>query len=447
MSVIEFEHVSRRFDVKKDRRNSFHEIFTGLFRTRIPDEIFWALKDVSFSIHKGETVGLIGHNGSGKSTTLKLITRILQPTQGQVMVDGRVSALLELGSGFHPDLTGRENIYLNGSLLGFTRADMSTKIEKIIDFSEMREFIDMPVKHYSSGMYMRLGFAVAIYVDPDILITDEVLAVGDEAFQRKCMERIYALKKRGKTILFVSHALGQVRDLCDRALWFDHGTLMIDGTPTPAIDAYLAETNRHDAARRRAEKQRDQQERNAEQAAVQAPAAVEAPPSTAEVMAEQAAEEPEIDPQRWGSFEAEIVQVELLDAADQLLDAAQTWQPLTIRMHYVAHTRIEQPVFGIALHHRNGMHLNGPNSRFGGLEIGAIEGSGYVDYRMPQLPLLEGDYEITVAIYDHTMSVPYDHQDRKYALRVRTESITERYGMVYIPSSWTLQCIEADQRS
>ncbi len=434
MTVIEFEHVSRRFEVKRDRRNSFHEVVTGLFKPRLPSETFWALRDVSFKINKGETIGLIGHNGSGKSTTLKLITRILQPTSGQVLVDGRVSALLELGSGFHPDLTGRENIYLNGSLLGFTRAEMSSKINAIIDFSEMREFIDMPVKHYSSGMYMRLGFAVAIYVDPDILITDEVLAVGDEAFQRKCMERIYSLKRRGKTILFVSHALGQVRDLCDRALWFNHGELLLDSAPSSAIDAYLFDTNQRDSARRKAEAQ------------AQSGEAEEIEESTAEASdnadevsnADETAEEhePEVNLRRWGTLDAEISKVELLDAAGQASLSAYTGEPLTIRVHYRTHKPIEQPVFGVAIHHQNGMHINGPNSRFSGLDIPRIDGVGFIDYHIEALPLLEGEYELTAAIYDYTMSVAIDHQDRSWSLRVYTRSIDERYGVVYIPAAW-----------
>ncbi|HEY1015276.1 MAG TPA: ABC transporter ATP-binding protein [Herpetosiphonaceae bacterium] len=422
MTIIEFENVSKHFIVKRDRRNSFHERMIGMFRPRaLPDEEFWALRDVSFRISAGETVGLIGHNGSGKSTTLKLITRILDPSAGSVAVDGRISALLELGSGFHHDLTGRENIYLNGSLLGISRPDMQTKIRDIIAFSELEEFIDMPIKHYSSGMYMRLGFAVAISVDPDILITDEVLAVGDEAFQRKCMDRIYALKKRGKTILFVSHALGQVRDLCDRALWFDHGKLLIDSEPNAAIDAYLGETNQRDAERLRAEA-------SAEQAEADEPAG-----------AEELVAEPEANPHRWGNYEAEIVKVELLGGEGEPVRTATTGASLTVRMHYVAHERIDDPVFGLAIHHRNGLHINGPNSRWGGLPIPAIEGEGYVDYTIPELPLLEGDYEITAAIYDHTMVRPFDHHDRMYPLKVYAPSIAERFGAIYIPSQWSWQ--------
>ncbi len=421
--IIQFENVSKHFVVKRDRRNSFQERLIGLFKPHVmPNEEFWALRDVSFAITKGETIGLIGHNGSGKSTTLKLITQILEPTHGRVIVDGRISALLELGSGFHPELTGRENIFLNGSLLGIGRTEMGTKIRDIISFSELEEFIDMPVKHYSSGMYMRLGFAVAISVDPDILITDEVLAVGDEAFQRKCMDRIYALKKRGKTILFVSHGLGQVRDLCDRALWFDHGKLLIDSEPTVAIDAYLSQTNQRDAARLQAEAAEEAQQ------PIEETTASEGPPL-----------EPEENLNRWGDYAAEIVKVELLSAAGEPIRSATTGDSLTVRMHYQAHSLIEDPVFGLAIHNRNGLHINGPNTRWGGLEIPSIRGAGFIDYTIPNLPLLEGDYEITVAIYDHTTTRAHDHHDRMYMLKVYTPSIAERFGTVYIPSEWSWQ--------
>jgi lipopolysaccharide transport system ATP-binding protein len=414
MEVINFDHVSKRFVLKRDRRNSFHERVTGLFKPSLPDEEFWALRDISFSVKRGETLGLIGHNGSGKSTTLKLIARILEPSSGVVSVTGRISALLELGSGFHPDLTGRENIYLNGSLLGFGRQEMGKKIEAIIDFSEMREFIDMPVKHYSSGMYMRLGFAVAIYVDPDILITDEVLAVGDEAFARKCMDRIYALKNRGVTILFVSHSQAQVRALCDRALWFDHGVLMEDGPAMTVTDSYLEQTNLRDAARIQSE---------AEDVAD----------------ADAAPAEEAVDPHRWGSREVEITRVEFLNRAGKAVRTTSTGEPLTLRMHYMAHERVEAPVFGLALHHRDGFHINGPNSRFNDLSIPEIEGAGYVDYHIDNLPLLEGDYLITVAVYDYSMSHAFDHQDRKWSLKVYTRSTKERFGAVYIPATWSWQ--------
>src|SRR5437773_480468 len=237
MTVIEFANVSKRFTIHHDRRNSIQERIAGLFRPRARGETFWALRDVSFSVGQGESLGLVGHNGAGKSTALKLMTRILEPTSGAVKLRGRVAALLELGSGFHPDLSGRENVFLNGSLLGFSRRDMQARLPEIVDFAEIGDFIDMEVKHYSSGMYTRLAFAVATAVDPDILITDEVLAVGDESFQRKCMDRIYRFRQQGKTIIFVSHALETVRQLCDHAVWLDRGKARAIGVAREVIDA------------------------------------------------------------------------------------------------------------------------------------------------------------------------------------------------------------------
>src|SRR6185369_15136250 len=248
-NIIEFENVSKRFILHKDRQDTIQGRFAGLLRPRAQGEEFWALRDVSFSVGKGESLGLVGHNGAGKSTALKLMTRILEPTSGHVAMNGRVAALLELGSGFHPDLSGRENVFLNGSLLGFSRRDMLARLPGIVDFAEIGDFIDLEVKHYSSGMYTRLAFAVATSVDPDILITDEVLAVGDEAFQRKCIERIYRFRQTGKTIVFVSHGLDVVRQLCDRAVWLDHGVARAVGPATEVINEYVADTNLREAAR------------------------------------------------------------------------------------------------------------------------------------------------------------------------------------------------------
>src|SRR6266508_6461776 len=251
--IIEFENVSKRFVLNRDQQDTVQGRFAKMLRRKAQGEEFWALRDVSFSVERGESLGLVGHNGAGKSTALKLMTRILEPTSGAVKLRGRVAALLELGSGFHPNLSGRENVFLNGSLMGFSKRDMQARLEEIVEFSEVGDFIDMQVKHYSSGMYTRLAFAVATAVDPDILITDEVLAVGDEGFQRKCMERIYRFRQLGKSIIFVSHALETVRQLCDHAVWLDHGVARAVGPAGAVIDAYLEDVNLREAEARRKE--------------------------------------------------------------------------------------------------------------------------------------------------------------------------------------------------
>ncbi|HAL62688.1 MAG TPA: ABC transporter ATP-binding protein, partial [Chloroflexi bacterium] len=223
--AIEFEGVSKRFILQHDRPGSFQELFLRFFSgERFSREEFWALKNITFSVEPGEMLGIIGENGAGKSTILKIVAGILDPTLGRVEVGGKVSALLELGAGFHPDLTGRENIYFYGSILGLSKRQMDARFQDIVDFSGLEKFLDIPVRHYSSGMYIRLGFAVSTSIDPGgILAVDEVLAVGDAAFQKQCLERIEQLRKKGTTILFVSHALGLVRRLCDRALWLSKG--------------------------------------------------------------------------------------------------------------------------------------------------------------------------------------------------------------------------------
>ncbi|HEX6289869.1 MAG TPA: ABC transporter ATP-binding protein [Herpetosiphonaceae bacterium] len=415
MNAVEFETVSKRFTLHREKRNSFQERVVNLLRPRGESETFWALRDVSFSVPAGETLGLIGHNGSGKSTTLKLITRILEPTSGNVRVRGRVSALLELGSGFHPDLTGRDNIYLNGSLLGFGRADMQRRVDEIIEFAELGPFIDTPVKHFSSGMYMRLGFAIATAVDPDIIITDEVLAVGDEAFQRKCMERMFSFRQEGRTILFVSHSLDAVRNLCTSAIWLDHGELKAAGDPVTTIDAYLRRTNEQEAARLERERHA-----GADGATDVAPTGVSAAKSF----------------NRWGSGEIEIVRVALLDAQGREPSTFQTGESLTVRLFYEAHQPIDDPVFGLALHHVSGFHISGPNTRFGGMSLGTVRGRGYVDYTIDELPLLEGNYMLTAAVYDTSMTHPYDHHERMYPFIVQTSAIAERWGSFHIPARW-----------
>lgn len=236
MVAVEVKDVWKKFRLYHDKAYSLKErvIFWG----RQKAEDFWALKGINLAVPKGSTVGLIGRNGSGKSTLLKIISRILYPTRGEVRVNGRVSTLLELGAGFHPDFTGRENIFLNASILGLTRKQTKERLEDIISFAELDDFIDNPVRNYSSGMYMRLGFAVAVHVDPDILLIDEVLAVGDLAFQEKCLVKIRELQKRGTTIIFVSHSPKQVEELCDLAVWLDKGEVRMVGPAKEIAEVY-----------------------------------------------------------------------------------------------------------------------------------------------------------------------------------------------------------------
>ena len=235
-NVVEVANIWKKFYIYQDQAKSLKEriIFWGRQRT----EEFWALKNISLTVPKGATMGIMGRNGSGKSTLLKLISRILYPTKGEVRIKGKLSTLLELGAGFHPDFTGRENIYLNASILGFTKKEIKERLNEIIEFAELGDFIDNPVRNYSSGMYMRLGFAVAVHVDPDILLIDEVLSVGDLAFQEKCLARIQDMQKRGKTIILVTHAPKQVEELCNIAVWLDQGEAKLQGPAQEVAQAY-----------------------------------------------------------------------------------------------------------------------------------------------------------------------------------------------------------------
>lgn len=240
MIDLSFKNVSKRYRVRQEAPEDLtrNRIVRKIQNLRRPVHDFWAVRDVSFEVQRGEALGIIGHNGAGKSTILKLLANITAPTAGEIMINGRLSALIEVGSGFHPELTGRENIYLNGSILGMRRREITEKLDSIVEFAGIREFLDTPVKRFSSGMYVRLGFSIAAHLDPDILLLDEVLAVGDAAFQAKCLKRIGELKAKGTTIVFISHDLGAVERTCDRVILMKHGEAAADGDPPEAIAAY-----------------------------------------------------------------------------------------------------------------------------------------------------------------------------------------------------------------
>ena len=242
MTRMHVEHVSKRFILRRDRADSVGQLMMRMLpkRSRPKPEPFWALRDVSFEVPDGKSLGIVGSNGSGKSTLLKLLTRTMQPTSGWIETSGKISALIELGVGFHPDFTGRENIVLSASLLGIRRREIERRLDDIIDFADIRQFIDTPLKYYSSGMQARLGFAVAIHVEPEILVVDEILAVGDGAFAQKCTDRILQMKKRGVSILLVSHNLAAVERLMDQVMWIDRGVARALGNPADVVGAYRA---------------------------------------------------------------------------------------------------------------------------------------------------------------------------------------------------------------
>lgn len=399
--MIRFDRVSKRFHAHRQRPRSFHELFVEGWRLwrRRPAETFWALRDVSFEIQPGETVGLIGPNGAGKSTVLKLAARVLEPTSGQVVVRGRVAALLELGIGFHPELTGRENIFLSGAFLGIPRREMVRRLDAIVAFAELEDYIDVPVKHYSSGMYVRLAFAVSVYLDAEILLVDEVLAVGDAAFQQKCLDHLSALQRSGVTVLLVSHDLNAVQRLCHRALWFDHGRIRMEGVPAEVVQAYLDDVRRRD--------------------------------ERALVAHNQGGAFP-----RRGSGRLRIERVYLEDAAGIERYQFETGETVRIRLRYRASERIERPIFGLAVYRHDGVHICGPNTAFSGFEIPWVDGEGEIIYTIPSLPLLEGTYLISVSATDERDAEMFDYHDRAYVFRVVQGQHPERYGLMAIDGRW-----------
>jgi lipopolysaccharide transport system ATP-binding protein len=402
--VVVFEDVSKCFNVRHEGPLSFQSVLLNLlhFRLRQPRQRHWVLRNISFAAEQGELLGIIGVNGSGKSTTLKLISRIVEPTSGRIEVNGRLSALLELGAGFHPDLTGRENIYLNGSIMGISRAEIDRRFADIVRFADLESSIDMPVRHYSSGMYMRLGFSVAIHADPEILLVDEVLAVGDHAFQVKCLRKVAELKEQGVTILFVSHDMDAVGELCSRVIWLDGGGVRAQGDPECVVEQYLRGF---------------------------ADGELEHPHKANKLTRGQ----------RWGTGEIELQEVQFLDAQGNEKHCYKTGEPLQVRMHYFARKRVKNPVFGMAFHSSQGAWINGSNTDTSGYHINWVEGHGSVTYHLDSLPLLEGSYLFTATAYDFGGRVPqaYDHLDKAFVVQVQCDGLTkETLGMVYMPCSW-----------
>jgi ABC-type polysaccharide/polyol phosphate transport system ATPase subunit len=402
--VISFKNVSKRFTFAREQPQSILETIVSVAgnRGRRPKRDLWAVRDLSFDVYPGQSLGIIGRNGSGKSTVLKLVARILRPTSGQMAVRGRVSALLELGAGFHPDLTGRENIALNASVLGLSQEDVARNFDAIVEFSELGDYIDMPVKHYSSGMYMRLGFSVAIHVEPDILIVDEILAVGDQAFQTKCIDRIHQMQREGVTIILISHNLSVVRRMCSNLIWLENGEMRASGPTEEVANQYRFQSNQT----------LDQQQKTGLQAG---------------------------EFRRWGSREIEITAVRFLDATGHEQNHFQTGDPMTVEMAYIAHEPVQDPEFGLAIFRQDGLHVNGPNSQVGGVQTGLVQGTGVIRYEIKELPLLPALYQVSVAIHDNWLSKAYDFHELAYSFRVVSGGNTETDGVVQMPARWDWQ--------
>ena len=392
MHAIKVENVSKAFRLKKRYRQSTtlkSALIHALRRQRVAEEErqFWALKDVSFDVPKGTTLGMIGSNGSGKSTLLKLLAGIHRPTSGHVSTKGRISALIELGAGFHPEFTGRENIYINGIILGLSRKQVQERIDDIIHFSELEDFIDNPVKTYSSGMYMRLAFSIAATVDPDILLIDEILAVGDASFQRKCQNKLNAFKADGKTIVLVTHDLSALERYCDRVLWMDHGQLKAYGDVQSVMQMYLE----HVADQQRANLLEEHEH-----------------PEQAQESSRK---------RRWGSREVEINQVEFYNGSPHPTYLFKTGDKMTIEIDYKAYRPVYEPVFGIGIFRDDETFCYGTNTNIEKIHIPRIEGDGKVKFCVDHLDLTEGKYFLDVAVHLED-GTPFDYQTRAYSFEV-----------------------------
>jgi ABC-type polysaccharide/polyol phosphate transport system ATPase subunit len=399
--VIRLENVSVQYRVPQERIGTFKEYAIRWLQGKIKHRSFLALQNVNLSIRKGEVFGLIGENGAGKSTLLKLVARVLKPTRGRVIVKGFVAPLLEIGAGFHPELTGRENIYLNGAMLGFTREEMEKKFQSIIDFSELGEFIDAPLRTYSSGMWARLGFSVATETRPEILIIDEILSVGDEAFQHKSLERIQSFKADGATILLVSHSMSMIEQMCQRAAWLSHGKVIASGSTHAVAEQYLGQVREEESKR-------------------------------------LSQESTDLPTHSWGDRRLEIRKVKIFNAQYEEQNTFYTGETLILTIDYFAHEPIDSPTIGIAIYRQDGVHITGPNTSFADLDLGVVDGPGTVVYTIPYLALLEGLYSFTVATVNQEDTIIYDVHDRLYPFRVNNhgKNVSERYGLMTMRGEW-----------
>lgn len=411
MNAIEITDISKRFKRISINRNystlkSF--LIDGLsgrwVKKNKPNEFFEALSNVNLTIPKGGAWGIIGRNGSGKSTLLKLIAGIYRPDSGSIKIDGRISALIELGAGFHPEFSGRENVFINASILGMSKKEIEGKFDEIVEFAELEDFIDNPVRTYSSGMFMRLGFSVAIHVDPDILIVDEVLAVGDKAFYHKCTDRMESFMKAGKTILLVSHDLGMVEKWCNGAIMLEKGEVKASGKTPMVINTYLqaiAESeNKIHLARESTKKETESEITN-----------------------------------RWGTREVEITKVTLKDTNGEERYIFPTGSDVDVVIDYIAHTKVADPVIGVGIYKLDGVHCHGVNTDIDGLAIEKMDGPGQVIVSFNHLNLVDGSYNLSVAIHEKD-GYAYDYHDQAYEFAIRSE--IKDVGVFSPPRKWRL---------
>lgn len=404
--VLDIQNVSKIYKLYPKPSDRFKEAFNK--KKKLYYKEFYALKDVNFSIKKGETVGIVGRNGSGKSTLLKIITGVLNPTEGNVIAKGNISALLELGAGFNMDYTGIENIYLNGTIMGIPRKQMEKKIDSIISFADIGEHIEQPVKTYSSGMFVRLAFAVAINVDPEILIVDEALAVGDTRFQVKCMDKFVEFMEAGKTVLFVSHDVNSVKRFCKRAIWLNEGNLVMDGDVDEVTDKYSdflkSELTYNEFIENRIPLQ----------------------PEKKEVVDEKILEGIDI---------AEIIEAKIYNQYGDAVEEVNYGENVFVKVTYVVNdTSIEKPVLGVALHTIDNEYICGLNTLLDDVEISWHRGVNECTLEYKKFNLTGGNYLMDVALFDKTATVQIDYKARYKSFFVNMDYIAE--GKVVLRHEW-----------
>ncbi len=390
MTAVEVENLWKTFQIPHERRNTLFENLTCLLRPN-QYETYTVLKDINFKVEDGECVGIIGDNGSGKSTLLKIIANILRPTKGRVKVNGKMTPFLELGVGFQPDLTARENVGVYATIMGLSKKGIKDRTDDVLKFAGLEKFQDTKLKNLSSGMQVRLAFSTAIQTDPDVLLVDEVLAVGDLDFQRKCFQVFNQYRKEGVTILFVSHDLGAVRRFCDRTLLLGKGKQLAFGVTEEIIDRYVYK------------------------------------------IGNSVDNESEDKFVRWGNGKILITRVEFLDKFGLRSSRFNSSDPMTVRIHYNSGEKILDPVFGIALYNDQGQHLYGTNTFLKDTLINSVEGTGYIDLKVNRIPMIQGRYLLSVAVHSRD-DTPYDWIDKHYSFEVVPKG--KDVGLFEIPCKW-----------
>lgn len=392
MTRILLENTGKRFNIQGPKERTLKSSVLDVIRGKHKKRDFWALRGVNFSVNPGETLGIIGPNGAGKSTMLGLIAGTLTPTEGRIEINGTLSTLLELGAGFHPDLTGRENIFLNGSILGLSKREIQRKFNDIVSFAELETFIDTPVKHYSSGMYVRLGFAIAVEVDPEILLIDEVLAVGDAMFRRKCLRKITEFQRRRKAMLMVSHDLETIKNISDRILLLDEGRILELGNPSDVVEEYL----RLGLYRKG-----------------------------------------ELVIKEWGNKNIEIQRVELCDKEGTEKQRFTSGHPMVIKIYFNAKKKTENVVFGFSITDGEGRLCHGTNTLIENYKTDYVNGNGVMAVEFNPLTLLQGKYYLSLAIHSRDHKIHYHRRENWYVFWVEPDRKAD--GFLNMPCKWRLE--------